>query len=101
MVMSELLCERSTRSFLIDECRITEFFSGYIVNFVKHDPILRPVRSPSLKNSILNVMADRPESSTSAVAHHQVQALNPGNYLLRVGETTMCAAAGLHGSCAE
>ncbi|GFU68531.1 hypothetical protein TNCV_1989811 [Trichonephila clavipes] len=24
------------RSFLIDKCRITEFFSGYIVNFVKH-----------------------------------------------------------------
>ncbi|GFW11371.1 hypothetical protein TNCV_3808911 [Trichonephila clavipes] len=24
------------RSFLIDECPITEFFSNYIVNFVKH-----------------------------------------------------------------
>ncbi|GFY06617.1 DUF4817 domain-containing protein [Trichonephila clavipes] len=30
----------------------------------------RAVLSPSLKESILNVVADRPESSTRAVAHH-------------------------------
>ncbi|GFV42051.1 uncharacterized protein TNCV_1569181 [Trichonephila clavipes] len=29
----------------------------------------RAVRSPSLEESILNVVADRPESSTRAVAH--------------------------------
>ncbi|GFW06123.1 uncharacterized protein TNCV_4479151 [Trichonephila clavipes] len=34
--MTELRYECITRSFLIDECRITEFFSGYIVNFMKH-----------------------------------------------------------------
>ncbi|GFV28921.1 hypothetical protein TNCV_3486631 [Trichonephila clavipes] len=33
---TELRYERITRSILIDEYRITEFFSGYIVNFVKH-----------------------------------------------------------------
>ncbi|GFV27215.1 hypothetical protein TNCV_869451 [Trichonephila clavipes] len=36
MVTAELRYECITRSFQIDECRITEFFSGYIVNFVKH-----------------------------------------------------------------
>ncbi|GFS84362.1 hypothetical protein TNCV_4605741 [Trichonephila clavipes] len=36
MVIAELRYECITRSFLIDECRITEFFNGYIVSFVKH-----------------------------------------------------------------
>ncbi|GFU52435.1 hypothetical protein TNCV_193081 [Trichonephila clavipes] len=36
MVTADLRYECFTRSFLIDECRITEFFSGYIVNFRKH-----------------------------------------------------------------
>ncbi|GFY05144.1 hypothetical protein TNCV_3270161 [Trichonephila clavipes] len=36
MVTSELRYEYIMCSFLIDECRITESFSGYIVNFVKH-----------------------------------------------------------------
>ncbi|GFV72474.1 hypothetical protein TNCV_1069061 [Trichonephila clavipes] len=74
----------------------------------KHDAgRQRPVSSPSLKESILNVMAVRPESSTRAVAHHvrvnhqtfcrvlkenqlhlfhfqRVQALNPAYYLIRL-----------------
>ncbi|GFY26183.1 hypothetical protein TNCV_354991 [Trichonephila clavipes] len=87
---------------------------------------LRAVRSTSLEESILNVVTDRPESSTRAVAHHvsvsyqtvcrmlnknrlhlfhfqRVQALNPADYLLRlpVGGKAMCAAAGLHSSCAK
>ncbi|GFY17689.1 hypothetical protein TNCV_1074241 [Trichonephila clavipes] len=36
MITTELPYECITRSFLIDECRITELFRGYIVNFVKH-----------------------------------------------------------------
>ncbi|GFY12736.1 hypothetical protein TNCV_2449271 [Trichonephila clavipes] len=36
MVMAELRDECKTLSFLIDECRITECFSGYIVNFLMH-----------------------------------------------------------------
>ncbi|GFW40237.1 hypothetical protein TNCV_1696451 [Trichonephila clavipes] len=36
VVIVQLRCERIMRSFLIDECRITEFFSSYIFNFVKH-----------------------------------------------------------------
>ncbi|GFT27524.1 hypothetical protein TNCV_1276131 [Trichonephila clavipes] len=73
----------------------------------------RAVSSSSLEESILNVVADRPESSTRAVAHHvsgsyqtvcrvlkenrfhpfhfqRVQALNSVDYLLRlpVGGTT-------------
>ncbi len=35
MVTAELHYECITRRFLIDEYRITEFFSGYIVNLVK------------------------------------------------------------------
>ncbi|GFV64879.1 hypothetical protein TNCV_3847441 [Trichonephila clavipes] len=35
-VRPELRYECITRSFLINECRITKCFSGYIVNFVKH-----------------------------------------------------------------
>ncbi|GFU58719.1 hypothetical protein TNCV_932631 [Trichonephila clavipes] len=74
----KLRYECITCSFLIDECRVTEFFSSYIVNIVKHlrstspDMMLvdRAVRSPSLEESILNVVAVRPESSTRAVAYH-------------------------------
>ncbi|GFX18010.1 hypothetical protein TNCV_1576891 [Trichonephila clavipes] len=36
MITVELRYECITRSFLIDECRNTEIFSGYIVNLVKH-----------------------------------------------------------------
>jgi hypothetical protein len=35
MVTAELRYECIARSILIDECRIVEFFNGYIVNFVK------------------------------------------------------------------
>ncbi|GFS64451.1 hypothetical protein TNCV_3956101 [Trichonephila clavipes] len=35
-VTTELRYEYITRCYLIDECRITELFSGNIVNFVKH-----------------------------------------------------------------
>jgi hypothetical protein len=35
MVTAELRYECITRNFVIDECRIIEFFSGYIVNLVK------------------------------------------------------------------
>ncbi|GFW66778.1 hypothetical protein TNCV_3783481 [Trichonephila clavipes] len=55
------------------------------------------------KKAPLNVVADRPVSSTRAVAHHRVQVLNPTDCPLRlpVGSTILCAAAGLHSSCAE
>ncbi|GFW24072.1 hypothetical protein TNCV_4951161 [Trichonephila clavipes] len=74
----------------------------------RHDADRRSaVRSPSLAERILNIEADRPESSTSVVAHHvsvshqtvcgmlnenhlrifhfqSVQTLNPENYYLPV-----------------
>ncbi|GFU80348.1 uncharacterized protein TNCV_3521221 [Trichonephila clavipes] len=55
----------------------------------------RAVQSPSLEESILNGVADRPESSSTS--------LNSADYLLRlpVGRTTMCAAAGLYSLCVE
>ncbi|GFX20930.1 uncharacterized protein TNCV_79851 [Trichonephila clavipes] len=61
------------------------------------------VRRPTLEEIILNVVSDRPESSTRSVAHDRVQALNPADYLLRlpVNGTAMCAAAGLHDLCAQ
>ncbi|GFX27058.1 hypothetical protein TNCV_439641 [Trichonephila clavipes] len=69
-----------TRSFLIHECRTTEFFSGYIVNFGKRVRSTSPgmmlmdeelaVLCPSLEEILLNVLADRPESRTKAVAHY-------------------------------
>ncbi|PRD30561.1 UNVERIFIED_CONTAM: hypothetical protein NCL1_26092 [Trichonephila clavipes] len=51
----------------------------------------RAVRILNLEESILNVVAERPESSTRAFAHHRIQALNPAGYLLRlpVGDTAM------------
>ncbi|GFW62161.1 hypothetical protein TNCV_1685921 [Trichonephila clavipes] len=78
MVMSELRNQCIILNFLIDECRITEFFRGYNVNFVKPfrstlpDTMLVQVllRSSSLEESILNVVADRPESTKRSVAHH-------------------------------
>ncbi|GFT14348.1 hypothetical protein TNCV_4003511 [Trichonephila clavipes] len=79
MVTAELLYECITHSFLIDECRITELFSGYIVNFVKHVRSMPPdvmlvdkdlYAVQAWKKSILNAVAVRPESSTRAVAHH-------------------------------
>ncbi|GFS96399.1 hypothetical protein TNCV_17321 [Trichonephila clavipes] len=71
MVTAELLYKCITHSFLIDECLITELFSGDIVNHVtRHDAGLRrPARSPSLKESILNVVAYRLESRTRAIGH--------------------------------
>ncbi|GFV97182.1 DUF4817 domain-containing protein [Trichonephila clavipes] len=87
---------------------------------------LRPVRNPSLAETLLNFVDDIPESSTIAVAHqvsvsHQivcrvlnenrlhlfhfrrVQALNPADFLLRltVGSIAICVAVGLHNSRAE
>ncbi|GFW07401.1 hypothetical protein TNCV_865731 [Trichonephila clavipes] len=59
----------------MDEHRITEFFSGYIVNFLKHvrstrrdAGLQRAVRSPNLEESLLNIV--RPESNRNVVAHH-------------------------------
>ncbi|GFX99929.1 hypothetical protein TNCV_259661 [Trichonephila clavipes] len=75
MVTVKLRYEYITRSFLIDECRITEFFSGFIVNFIKHvcstSPGMMLVdKELHAVQSILNVVAVRPESSIKAVAHH-------------------------------
>ncbi|GFY09167.1 hypothetical protein TNCV_4663581 [Trichonephila clavipes] len=64
MVMAELQYECITCSFLIDECQITEFFSGYIFNFktgsfhvTRHDAgRRRAASSSSLEESILNVV---------------------------------------------
>ncbi|GFW69984.1 uncharacterized protein TNCV_1404371 [Trichonephila clavipes] len=63
----------------------------------------RVVRSLSLEESILNGVADRPESRTRTDVHHRVQALNPAGYhlRLRVGSTAMGTATGLHSSCSE
>ncbi|GFX12055.1 hypothetical protein TNCV_2998381 [Trichonephila clavipes] len=68
MVTADLHYKCITRSFMIDECPITEFFSSYIVNFVKHfrstsqDMMLvdegRAIPSPRLEDNILNVVAD-------------------------------------------
>ncbi|GFX98566.1 hypothetical protein TNCV_1501441 [Trichonephila clavipes] len=102
MVTAELRYECVTRSFLIDDCRITEFFRGYIVNFGKHvrstssDMMLvekEGVRSSNLEGSIFERVANS----------HLVAILNPADYPLRlsVGGTEMFAEAGLHSSCAE
>ncbi|GFT13978.1 hypothetical protein TNCV_2616061 [Trichonephila clavipes] len=65
-------------SFLIDECGITEFFCGYIVNFAKHvrftssDMTLvekKAISSSSLAEIILNVVVDRLETSIRFVVH--------------------------------
>ncbi|GFW62278.1 hypothetical protein TNCV_912901 [Trichonephila clavipes] len=72
MVTAEECYEFITRRFLIDECWIKEFFSGYIVNseirsihVTRHDAGRRStLRNPSLEESVLNVADDRPESST-------------------------------------
>ncbi|GFV91853.1 hypothetical protein TNCV_2975241 [Trichonephila clavipes] len=40
--MTKLSYEYITRSFRIDECRITEFFSSFIVNFGKHVRLTLP-----------------------------------------------------------
>ncbi|GFX20879.1 hypothetical protein TNCV_79341 [Trichonephila clavipes] len=84
----------------------------------------RPVSSPSQEESILNVVADRPESSTRAIFHHVSvtqqavckvlnenplhifhfqRVLKPAEYLLRlpVGGTAVYATARHHSSCAE
>ncbi|GFV52471.1 uncharacterized protein TNCV_4707721 [Trichonephila clavipes] len=63
----------------------------------------KAVRTPSLEESILRVVAVRPESSTRADAHNPVQVLNLVDYLLRLplDATAMCIADGLCSSCAE
>ncbi|GFW42624.1 hypothetical protein TNCV_256851 [Trichonephila clavipes] len=66
MVTAEQRYKCITDSFLIDEFLIKEFFSGYIVNCVQHVRPTSPdmklvdkktVRSSSLEESILNVVA--------------------------------------------
>ncbi|GFU07598.1 hypothetical protein TNCV_2225681 [Trichonephila clavipes] len=47
-VTAKLRYECITHSFLINECRITEFFRSYIVNFVE------PVRSTSPDMMLVN-----------------------------------------------
>ncbi|GFW65607.1 hypothetical protein TNCV_3550301 [Trichonephila clavipes] len=134
MIMVELRYECITRSFLIDECRITEFFSSYIVNFTKQVPSTSPdlmlvdeklsVCKSILEESILNIVADGPESRTRAIAprvnmSHQtvytvlnenrlhyfyfqrVQALNPADYLLQLPVGGTKRYAGFRSSCAE
>ncbi|GFT40112.1 uncharacterized protein TNCV_2171221 [Trichonephila clavipes] len=88
----------------------------------------RAVRSSSLEEGIWNVVPDRSESCTRAVAHHvsmghqtvysvKRKLLMPFPFsastsfesdrfssppqLLLLGGTAMCAAAGLHSSCAK
>ncbi|GFW40822.1 uncharacterized protein TNCV_4368701 [Trichonephila clavipes] len=70
----------------------------------RHDSSrLRDVSSSILEESNLNVVADRPESSSRAVAYHVVPDLNTADYLLRlpVGSTKICTAAALRSSSAE
>ncbi|GFV56597.1 transposable element Tcb1 transposase [Trichonephila clavipes] len=75
MVVAELLYECITSGFLIDECRIfqrlhrrlRETHSFYVNR--RDAGRRRTVRSPSLVESILNVVSDRPELSTRSVAH--------------------------------
>ncbi|GFX20213.1 hypothetical protein TNCV_1437731 [Trichonephila clavipes] len=83
---AELRYDCITLSFLIDKCRITEFFSGCIVNVMKR------VRSTSPDMIMVN---------EELYAVQALQALNPADYLLRLpmGGTAMCVAAGLHSSC--
>ena len=77
MVTAELRYECITHRFQIDQCRIKELFSDYICNLVKHIRSTSPdmkliaeeLYNPSLEEIILNIVADRPESSTRAVAH--------------------------------
>ncbi|GFW74099.1 uncharacterized protein TNCV_4176451 [Trichonephila clavipes] len=81
---------RETRSFLV----------------TRHDTGRRKaVHCSSQEESILNIVADRPGSSTRAVAYQlsRIQTLNPADCFLRlpVGGTATSAAKGLHSSCAE
>ncbi|GFT49678.1 hypothetical protein TNCV_3368141 [Trichonephila clavipes] len=57
----------------------------------------RAVCNSSLEERILNVVFDRPKSSTRTVVHEAI------DYLLRlpVDGTAMCGAAAVRNSCAE
>ncbi|GFV40448.1 hypothetical protein TNCV_4494051 [Trichonephila clavipes] len=92
---------------------------------IRHDTgRRRAVRSPSLEESILNVVPDSAESNARAVAHHvsvnhqtvcrvinenhlhlsantSFESVTLSFFRLPVCGTAMCAAAGLHSSCAE
>ncbi|GFX42888.1 hypothetical protein TNCV_5072521 [Trichonephila clavipes] len=79
MVTAEWRYECITCSFLIDECQFTKFFqrlhrqlcetlSFYVTRH--HASRRGTVHSPSLEESILIVVPDRPESSTRFVTHH-------------------------------
>ncbi|GFY13523.1 hypothetical protein TNCV_4958931 [Trichonephila clavipes] len=95
MVMAELRYECITRSFLIDECRITEYVRDYIVNFVEQvhytspDMMLgqqRAVRNSSLEESILCLI-------DPSQVQELITKLFSSPELLPVGGATMCAAA--------
>ncbi|GFW33248.1 hypothetical protein TNCV_2859261 [Trichonephila clavipes] len=60
----------------------------------------RAVCSPSVEESIVNVVADRPKSSTRAVAPH-VSMIHHTVGVPPVGVTAICTAAEFHSPCAE
>ncbi|GFX73949.1 hypothetical protein TNCV_397601 [Trichonephila clavipes] len=68
----ELRYECIPRSFLIDECRITELFSDYIVNFVKHVHSMSPdvMTKSCTQFKPARKLLKLHQSSTRAVAHH-------------------------------
>ncbi|GFV32506.1 hypothetical protein TNCV_1677921 [Trichonephila clavipes] len=72
--MAELLNECITFNFLMDESqtflhrRLCEARSFYVTRYDAGRQ--KAVLSPSLEESILNVVADRAELSTTAVAHY-------------------------------
>ncbi|GFX16754.1 DUF4817 domain-containing protein [Trichonephila clavipes] len=70
MYQAQFLDRRMTnyRIFLRLHCQLRETRSFHIT---RHDPgQRRATRCPSVEESILNAVADRPESSTRAVAPH-------------------------------
>ncbi|GFW95496.1 uncharacterized protein TNCV_1721981 [Trichonephila clavipes] len=92
MVTAELSYKCITLSFLTDECRIREVFSGFVINFVKHVRFTSPDMIPvdeelyavqAWKKFILNIMFDRPESSTRFVAHHFGLAIHQNDHQAR------------------
>ncbi|GFX24583.1 hypothetical protein TNCV_3343631 [Trichonephila clavipes] len=99
MVTADLRHECITRCFLIDEYRIKKFSAVPSRNSWNKHYVGRQIsiRSPCMEESNLNVVTDRPESTSTSFESGK---LSSPPKLLPVDGTATCVAVGLHSSCA-
>ena len=79
------------RSFVIDECRITDFFSGYIVNLVKQVRSISTDHDPFLWGHLKNRVARISEATASV---HEIPGIFEREHQSFCGHCQACISTG-------